>query len=242
VHNHKRAFSYILMVMAVTMMGSACAGTTWQDVLRSGVPLTNSEVIAGLKEALEIGTDNAARLASRTNGYYGNRLIRIPFPEEAKIVKTTMEKIGFKSQIDKFVKTMNCAAEEAAKKAAPIFIDAIKQMTIKDGFEILNGPDNAATEYLDRKTHRKLFYAFRPVVQDAIEKVGVTSVWKPIITEYNQLPFVTKKDPNLEDYITDKAIDGLFVLIANEEKQIRQDPAARVTHLLRRVFGGTPQS
>lgn len=232
----------VMLAFAFVVAGSACAGTAWQDVLNGGAPLTNAEVIAGLKQALEIGTDNAAGLASRVNGYYGNSRIRIPFPEEAEIVKTTMEKIGFKSQIDKFVKTMNRAAEEAAKKAAPIFIDAVKQMTIKDGFQILNGPDNAATQYLDRKTHSKLFVAFRPVVKDAIEKVGVTSVWKPIITEYNQLPFVEKKNPDLENYITDKAIDGLFVLIADQEKQIREDPAARVTELLRRVFSRAPQS
>ena len=239
--NNKKSI-LLIVVLTGTLFGAACASTAWQDVLRGAAPLTNTEVIAGLKQALEIGTDNAAGLASRVNGYYGNPLIRIPFPEEAEIVKTTMEKIGFKSQIDKFVKTMNRAAEEAAKKAAPIFIDAIKQMTIKDGFQILNGPDDAATQYLDRKTHSKLFVAFRPVVQDAIEKVGVTSVWKPIITEYNQLPFVDKKNPNLEDYITDRAIGGLFVLLADEEKNIREDPAARVTELLRRVFGGTPQS
>lgn len=231
-----------VVVLFATLWGAACATTSWQDVLSGNTPLSNAEVIAGLKQALEIGAENAGGLASRLNGYYGNPRIRIPFPEEAESVKTTMEKIGFKSQIDKFVKTMNRAAEEAAKKAAPIFVDAIKGMTIKDGFDILNGPDDAATRYLDRKTHQQLFSAFKPVVEDAINKVGVTSVWKPIITEYNQLPFVDKKDPNLENYITDKAIDGLFVLIADEEKQIREDPAARVTELLRRVFGAAGKS
>lgn len=240
--NTKRSLLGMMLAFIFVLTGAACAGTSWQDVLSGGTPLTNAEVIAGLKQALEIGTNNAAGLASRLNGYYGNHRIFIPFPQEAEIVKTTMEKLGFKSQVDKFVKTMNRAAEEAAKKAAPIFIDAVKQMTIKDGFKILKGPDNAATQYLQSKTQSQLFVAFRPVVQNAIEKVGVTSVWKPLITEYNQLPFVEKKNPNLEDYITDKAIGGLFVLIADQEKQIREDPAARVTELLRRVFAQAPQS
>jgi hypothetical protein len=201
-------------------------------------PINNSEIGIGLKEALYLGVKTATQLASRIDGFYRNPLIFIPFPPEAKMMKQTLETLGFKNQIEQFVKTLNRAAEEAAKRAAPIFFEAIKELTISDGYKILKGPNDAATAYLRQKTSRKLSFAFRPVVRQAIEKVGVTKFWSPLVNKYNQVPFVKKVNPSLDDYVTERAISGLFKLIANEERKIRQDPAARVTDILRRVFGG----
>lgn len=199
--------------------------------------IDNDEVIRGLKEALTVGTKNAASIASRVNGFYKNPRIKIPFPPDAQKVKTVAEGLGMKKQVEQFVETLNRAAEEAAKEAAPIFINAIKQMTIQDGFQILKGSDDSATQYLKRKTSAPLTAKFRPVVKRAIQKVEVTKYWNPIITQYNHVPFVTKVTPDLDAYVTEKALNGLFTLIADEEKNIRKNPAARVSDLLRRVFG-----
>ncbi|MDD5099254.1 MAG: DUF4197 domain-containing protein [Candidatus Colwellbacteria bacterium] len=210
-----------------------------EDAARTAVGggLTNDEVIRGLKEALSIGAKNAAGNASRLDGFYKNPRIKIPFPPEAQKVKTMVEAIGMRKQVDEFVKTLNRAAEEAAKKAAPIFLDAITGMTIQDGFEILNGPDDSATAYLKGKTTAPLAREFKPIVKAAIQKVQVTKYWNPIATSYNRVPLVKKVNPDLDDYVTKRALAGLFELIADQEKKIRKDPAARVTELLRKVFG-----
>lgn len=214
------------------------ARRTYETAARGRGSLTNAEVIRGLKEALTIGAKKAATKASRINGYYKNPLIFIPFPPEVKKAKAVAESIGMKKQVDKFVRTLNRAAEEAAKQAAPIFLNAIRSMTIQDGFEILNGSNNAATRYLRKKTIRPLKNKFRPVVRRAINKVQVTKYWNPIASNYNRMPLVQKVNPDLDAYVTDRALKGLFKLIAQEEKKIRKNPAARVTDLLRRVFGG----
>ncbi len=244
----KKIYFLITLMIAVLAFGRTAQSLSWEDIKKKGEDiyrgqsgsksgLTNSEVIQGLKEALEIGSKNAASKASKLNGYYKNPKIKIPFPPDAKKVKTVAEGLGMKSQVRKFEETLNRAAEEAAKQAAPIFFSAIKQMTIKDGFEILNGADDAATQYLRRKTTAPLKVKFRPVVKKAIQKVEVTKYWNPIVTKYNQVPFTKSVNPDLDEYVTDKGLEGLFYLIAQEEKKIRKNPAARVTELLRRVFG-----
>jgi len=203
----------------------------------SGKRLQSSEIDLGLKEALILGAKNAALKAAKVDGFYKNPLIFIPFPPEAQAMKTTLETLGLKSQINYFIKTLNRAAEEAAKKAAPIFLQAIKGLTIQDGYQILKGPNDAATRYLRKKTSRQLTQAFRPVVAQAIQKVQLTRYWNPLVTRYNQIPFVKRVNPNLDDYVTQRAVSGLFKLMAQEEARIRQNPAARVTDILRRVFG-----
>jgi len=200
-------------------------------------PLTNDEVIKGLKEALTVGTNNSSSLASKLDGYYKNPLLFIPFPPEAQKVKDKVDALGMKEQSDKFVMTLNRAAEEAAKDAAPVFINAVTSMSIGDGFAILKGGDNAATKYLIDKTSAELKAKFTPVVQNAINKVEVTKYWSPIINAYNKVPFVEKQNPDLTAYVTERAMQGLFKLIADEELKIRKDPAAQVTDLLKRVFG-----
>ncbi len=199
--------------------------------------LSNDDVIKGLKEALTVGTNNSTSLASKVDGYFKNPLLFIPFPPDAQKVKEKADALGMKEQTDKFVETLNRAAEEAAKSAAAIFIDAVKGMNISDGFAILKGADNAATQYLKDKTTADLRTKFTPVVQAAIDKVELTKYWSPIITTYNKIPFVEKQNPDLTAYVTDKAMAGLFILIANEELKIRKDPAAQVTDILKKVFG-----
>jgi len=199
--------------------------------------LTNDEVIRGLKEALNVGTNNSTASTSKMDGFYKNPLIMIPFPPEAEKVKNTVINLGMQKQVDEFVMTLNRAAEEASKEAAPVFLEAIKGMSISDGFSILKGADNAATDYLKNKTTTDLTVKFSPIIQRAIEKVQVTKYWNPVITTYNKVPGVEKQNPNLEQYITIKALEGLFKLIAGEEKKIRTDPIARINDILKKVFG-----
>lgn len=199
--------------------------------------LTNDEVIKGLREALTVATNNATTVVSKTDGFFKNPSIKIPFPPDAIKVKNTCENLGMKPQVNKFVLTLNRAAEEASKEAAPIFINAIKSMSISDGFSILNGADNAATKYLQDKTSEDLKQKFKPIVQNALMKVEITKYWRPLITAYNKTPGVKKINPDLEEYVTLKALEGLFKMVAQEELKIRKDPAARVSDLLKKIFG-----
>ena len=202
--------------------------------------LTNSEVISGLKEALTVAIGNSTDLASKLNGFNANNLIRLPFPEDAIEVKNYLEEKGlFQNQIDNFETTLNRAAEDASEKAAPIFIDAIKNMSIQDGFTILKGGEGAATNFLKEKTTQKLIEAFSPVAKNSIEKVELTKYWNPIVTKYNALSLFHGKgevNEDLDGYVTNKAIGGLFTLMSIEENKIRKDPAARVTDILKKVF------
>ncbi len=204
----------------------------------NGSGLSTDDVVKGLKDALTVGTNNSSSSASKADGFFKNPKIMIPFPPEAIKVKNTCDKLGMKSQDDKFVETLNHGAEEAAKSAAPIFLNAITSMSIEDGFAILKGCDTAATTYLKSKTASALLDAFKPVVHNALIKVDVTKYWTPLITTYNKDPFAKKVNPDLDAYVTQKAIDGLFLLIAIEERKIRKDPAAQVTDILKKVFGG----
>lgn len=200
-------------------------------------PLSNDEVIKGLKEALTVGTNNSTALASKADGFYKNPKIFIPWPPEAQAMKDKLIKMGFQKKITDFETSLNRAAEEASKKAAPVFVDAVTGMSIGDGFAILKGSDTAATHYLREKTYDPLKQKFMPVVQEAIAKVKVTAYWTPLVTAYNKIPGVKKQNPDLDAYVTNKAINGLMTLISEEEAKIRQDPAARVTDLLKKVFG-----
>lgn len=244
-----RAVVMIALLVAALAPSPPSSALDWGDVkrgaeeiLRGKSPLSNEEVIRGLREALSIGSKNAANLASKVDGFYRNPRIMIPFPPDAQKVKETAESLGLKSQVDKFVMILNRAAEEAAKEAAPIFLNAIKGLTIQDGFEILNGPNDAATSYLKGKTSGPLKAKFSPIVGRAIEKVQLTKYWKPLASKYNAVPGVKPVNPDLNAYVTDKAISGLFKLVANEEKKIRTNPAARVTDLLKKVFGSRDKS
>ncbi len=200
-------------------------------------PLSNDEVIAGLKEALSIGIKNSVNLTSATDGFLKNTEIMLPFPPDAIKVKEKAIALGLSGQVEKFEITLNRAAEEATKEAIPIFIDAIKNMTVQDGFAILKGGNGSASQFLKNQTSAKLVSAFAPKVKEATSKVKLTEYWNPIITKYNALTLGNKIDPDLDAYITQKAIDGLFIMVAKEEDKIRLDPAARVSDILIKVFG-----
>lgn len=197
---------------------------------------STEEVASGLKEALTKGTAKGTDEVSKTDGYFKNPEIKIPFPPEVQQVETTLRKMGMNKQVDEFVLSLNRAAEDAAKEAKPIFIDAIKKMTIQDAWSILKGEDDAATKYLDKTTSPQLKEKFKPIIKASLDKVNATKYYKDLITAYNKVPLVKKVNPELDTYATDKATDGLFVMIAKEEKNIRQNPGARTTDLLKKVF------
>jgi hypothetical protein len=198
--------------------------------------LTKEEVANGLKEALVNGITKGTDLTSKMDGYFKNPEIKIPFPKDVKKVEDKLRQLGMGSEVDRFVLTLNRGAEEAAKEAKPIFISAIKQMSIDDAFAVLKGQPDAATQFLKRTTSAQLKEKFKPVVQANLDKVNATKYYGDLISNYNRIPFISKVNPNLNDYATDMAIQGLFTMIAKEEKSIRQDPAARTTDLLKKVF------
>ena len=202
--------------------------------------LSNEEVISGLKEALQLGIEKAVNKSSIVDGFLGNPQIRLPFPPDAIKVKEKALQLGLNTEVEKFETTLNRAAEEAVKEALPIFKDAILQLSVQDGFKILNGGQGAATNFLKQQTQTALYNAFLPKVKAATSKVGLTAYWNPLITKYNtaaKLPGAQQLNPDLDAYITQRAIEGLFVLVAQEEDQIRANPAARITDLLAKVFG-----
>ena len=211
--------------------------TVDETVNNTSNSLTEEEVGEGLKEALTKGIENGVARVSKPDGYFKDLAIKIFLPEEAKKVEAKLRQIGQGEQVDKAIESLNRAAEDAANGAKDIFITAIKAMTIQDAMSILKGEDNAATTFLEKTTRQALFDKFKPVVKASLDKVGATKHWNTIFTTYNKIPLVEKVNPDLEEYATNKAIDGLFVQIAKEEKEIRENPAARVTDLLKKVFG-----
>jgi hypothetical protein len=200
-------------------------------------PLTTAEVGEGLKEALIKGVSTGSDLVSQLDGYFKNPEIKIPFPPDVKKVEDKLRQIGLGDQVDKFVMTLNRGAEDAAKEAKPIFVTAIKSMTIQDAWAILRGDQDAATQYLKRTTSAQLKEKFMPVIQNSLDKVNATKYYGDLVNTYNKIPLVDKVNPDLNDYATDRAIEGLFVMIAKEEKNIRENPVARTTDLLKKVFG-----
>lgn len=192
--------------------------------------------IAGLKEALTVGTGNAVKLVSQADGYFGNPAIKIPVPEKIQKLTKLMKKVGMKREVDAFEKSMNQAAEKAAPRAKDIFVSAVKEMTFGDAFKILRGNDTAATDYLKSKTSGRMFVAFKPIVASAMNDVGVTRLYKQLTAKATVLPISHDESLDLDHYVTSKALEGLFYMVGQEEKKIRKDPAARVTELLKKVF------
>jgi len=199
--------------------------------------ITQDEAASAIKEALNKGINKGVDIVSRENGYFGDLEIKIPFPEEAKSVENKLRAMGMGKKVDEVVLSINRAAEDASVKARDIFITAIKQMTVNDAINIVKGNDDAATKYLQSHTTNDLVKQFRPLIDESLNKVNATKYWSEIMNTYNKIPLVQKVNPDLGDYVTRKAIDGLFVKIAHEEKEIRQNPAARTSELLKKVFG-----
>lgn len=206
--------------------------------------ISNAEVISGLKNALVVGAENSVLKTNKIDGFFSNQLIKIAFPQEMKDAENYMRNsLGLGKLVDNFELKLNRAAEDAAKEATPIFKDAITQMTIADGMNILYGGDYAATNYLKQQTTQKLISAFYPKINASLSKVGAADAWKLIATPYNKVANMglannLKPVPgDITQYATSKAIDGLFTMIANEEKDIRKNPLARVNDILKKVFG-----
>lgn len=227
-----------IYMMAAIMIVIAGCDKQITDILDTDTSLSEEEIVAGLKQALEVGSENAGDQLAAVDGYFGNQIIKILMPPEAEKVENTLRSIGLGSEVDKAILSMNRAAEDAATKAAPIFINAITNMSIADGLGILNGGNGAATTFLKDNTTQELTDAFAPVIKTSLEKVNATKYWQDIFTVYNALPTTQNKiNPDLQAYVTERALNGLFVTVEQEENKIREDPAARVTELLQKVFG-----
>jgi hypothetical protein len=237
--NYSMKKIYILLVISFfsIQLVNAQFYKDFKKLLPKSKSLTEKDAADGIKEALIKGTDEGVKIVSVLDGYWGNPEIRIPFPPEAREAESKLRAIGMGKKVDEFNESMNRAAEKAATEAKPIFIAAIKGMTIKDAINIVKGENNAATVYLRNTTSPELISKFQPVIKTSLDNVNATKYWNDLITIYNKIPLVKKINPDLSQYVTQKAIDGLFVMIAKEELKIRKDPVARTTDLLKRVFG-----
>lgn len=198
--------------------------------------LGNDDIVAGLKEALVVGSEKGSSLLSKTDGFFANAALKILLPPEAQKIETTLRKAGMGRQVDDAILSINRAAEDACKSAAPIFSNAIRQMGFQDAVGILKGGDTAATGFLRGKTSSELTNAFRPVIEQSLQKVDATKYWNTLITTYNHIPFQQKINPDLSAYVTERALNGIFYQVAIEERNIRKDPMARTSEILKKVF------
>ncbi len=200
------------------------------------IGVSDTEIASGLRQALDHGIDKQVTKLTEENGFYSNELVRIGLPMELQKVDKTLRDVGLDALADEGLKVLNRAAEDAVKEATPIFVNAVKEITFTDARNILLGSDNSATLYLTDKTEKQLYNSFNPVVKQSLDKVGATEVWRNIITRYNNLPITSNVNPDLVDYVTTEALEGVYTMIAVEEKEIRENVAARSTALLKRVF------
>ncbi|MCO5230241.1 MAG: DUF4197 domain-containing protein [Chitinophagales bacterium] len=235
----KSVFSiFLAAVLFLTSCTTAQIQDTLGAVLGSTTGVTNNEAASGLKEALAKGFVNAIGLLSKQDGFYGNSLVKIPWPEEAQFVMNAMQKIGMGNQVDKVTLSLNRAAEKASGEALDVFVQAVKQMTFQDAMGILLGGDGAATDYLKRTTTVILADKFRPIIESSLGQVNATKYWTDAITVYNKIPLVNKKvDTDLTTFVTQKALQGVFVKVEEQENQIRNNLSFRNTPLLQKVFG-----
>jgi hypothetical protein len=242
--------SALFIVLILIIVTPATYAGFFEDMFKSVSGGTQSDEIdeidddtiaSGLREALSIGTENAVKNVSQKDGYFGNEAIKILIPEKVRVVTDVLSTIGYQEQVDDFVLSMNRAAEKAAPEALSIFVDAIKEMTFEDARNILNGGDTAATDFFKDKTQGKIYDSFKPIIETSMDEVGVTRSYKEMMGKYEILPFaqtVMKEETvDIDHYVTTKAVDGLFYVVGQEEKKIRTDPAARITELLKDVFG-----
>lgn len=237
----------ITLSMAFLFMVAAASAQNFNDLKKKAekkltLPqtpkgFTEEEAGKALKEALSKGAVNGSATVSKLDGYFGNPKIKIPFPPDAKKIEDKLRSIGLNKECDDVILSVNRAAEDAGSSAKDIFVKVISEMTITDAINIVKGTDNAGTEYLKAKSRVMLVEAFKPIIKASLDKVGATKNWELVITKYNKIPFVEKVNPDLVQYATEKAIDGLFVKVAEEELQIRKDPIARTSDLLKKVFG-----
>ncbi len=237
-----RTVSFVVFMLLFTIPGfgqfeelSKKIGAYEKPAAKS--PLPDAKLASGLKEALQVGTGNAVNSTGRVDGYFGNPAIKILMPEKMRTLEKGLRTVGYGPQVDEFILSMNRAAEKAAPAAKKIFLDAVTQMTFDDVRKIFSGGDTAATDYFKTKTGGDLAKAFRPIVAKATSEVGVTQKYKQLVGQAQSIPFVKTESLDIDQYVVGKALDGLFYQLAQEEKNIRKNPAARVTNLLKEVFG-----
>ena len=224
-----------LLILITFFITSSCAELQ-QVVNQLPSSLSNEEIAAGLRQALNSGIDKQVTKLTVEDGFFKNELVKIGLPDELKKVDKTLRDIGLKNLADQGLKVLNRAAEDAVKEATPIFVDAVKGITFSDAKNILLGADTAATEYLRSGTSDTLYEKFSPVIQKSFSKVGADQIWENLINKYNTIPFVQKVNPDLTDYVTGKALEGVYTMIAVEEKEIRTKLSSRSTDLLKKVF------
>ena len=229
--------SALLVLLSFTYTANCQLLKDAKKLINTKSGLSEKDAADGIKEALVKGTGEGVNVLSKTDGYFKNPEVKIPFPQDAKEVEKKMRSIGMGKQVDDVVLSINRAAEDAATEAKPIFVDAIKKMTVKDAVNIVKGENDAATKYLSKTTTPELTAKFQPIIKASLDKVNATKYWTDLINAYNKIPMVKRMNPNLTEYVTQKAIEGLFVMIAKEELKIRKDPMARTSELLKKVFG-----
>ena len=238
----KRLVAVIFLFAGIGVMGqssSVLSGIEKKIGGGSGSSLSSDDIVASLKQALSLGAQKSADQLSAVNGFLNDKAVKILLPDQAQKAEKTLRGLGMGKLVDDAITSMNHAAEEASKSAAPIFLTAIKNMNVTDGVNILKGSDTAATAYLRKSATPGLTKAYTPVIDSALEKTGATKYWKDVFETYNKLPTTfSKVNPDLSAYVTQKAINGIFYYVAQEEIKIRKDPAAQVTALLKQVFGG----
>jgi len=238
----KKLITLLFLISGIASMGQSSLFDNIKKTVSGSSgssSLSSSDITAGLKQALTLGAQKSADRLSAVNGFLDNKAVEILMPEQAVKVEKTLRNLGLGKLVDDAIASMNHAAEDASKSAAPIFVNAIKSMTVTDGINILKGPDTAATAYLRHSATPELTKAYTPVIDSALQKTGATKYWKDVFDTYNKLPTTFNKvEPDLSSYVTQKAINGIFYYVAQEEILIRKDPAAQVTDLLKKVFGG----
>jgi len=235
-------FVRIVTAMMIVLLTALPASAQFDQILKGlGIGqsrgLSDAKIGSGLKEALKIGTESAVKFTGKLDGYFMNQAIKLLMPEKLQAMEKTLRAVGLGPQVDEFVLSMNRAAERAAPAAKQIFWDAIGEMTFQDAKKILSGNETAATDYFKAKTTDNLTTAFKPIVDKATNEVGVTRQYKELVGRFQSISFVKTETVDIDQYVTTKALDGLFYVVAQEEKKIRTDPAARVTDLLKEVFG-----
>ena len=222
-------------MIIVLLISSSCAELQ-QVVNQFPGALSNEEIAAGLRQALDNGIDKQVTKLTMEDGFFKNELVKIGLPDELQKVDKTLRDIGLGNLADQGLKVLNRAAEDAVKEATPIFINAVKGITFVDAKNILLGTDNAATQYLKSRTSNSLYDKFSPVIENSFTKVGADQIWENLINKYNTIPFVQKVNPDLTDYVTGEALKGVYTAISIEEKEIRTKVSSRTTDLLKRVF------
>ena len=225
----------LTIVLALSFFGCNELQQVVNQLPQSG-PVGNAEIAQGLQQALDFGIKKQVSKLSEENGFFGNELVKILLPDELKKVDKTLRDVGLGKLADEGLKVLNRAAEDAVGEATPIFVDAVKGITFADAKNILLGEITAATDYLKQNTETQLSAKFNPVIEKSFKKVGADKIWTNLITKYNNLPLTKKVNPDLTDYVTNEALNGVYTMIAVEEKAIREKASSRTTDLLKKVF------